>query len=51
MLQQETDSYEENKRLRRELQELKKENEFIKKWQHSLRRKSISCIPVYPEKQ
>jgi len=31
VLQQETDSYEENKRLRRELEELKKENLFLKK--------------------
>ncbi len=31
ILQKETDSYEENKRLRRELAELKKENEFLKK--------------------
>ena len=30
-IQQETDSYEENKRLRRELEELKKENAFLKK--------------------
>lgn len=31
IIRQETDSYEENKRLRRELEELKKENEFLKK--------------------
>ena len=31
------------------LEELKKENDFKKKRQHSLRRKSISSVPVHPE--
>lgn len=44
----ETGSLEENKRLRRKLQELKMENEFLKRLLHSLRRKSIGCLPVYP---
>ena len=46
-LKQQTDAYEENKRLRRELAEKDKEIAFLKKQRHSLQRKSSSCLPVY----
>jgi transposase len=46
---EESDSYEVAKKLRKEIEELKKENDFLKKRQHSLRRKSISSVPVHPE--
>ena len=37
----------ENLRLRRELEEARKENLFLKKQRHSLQRKSIRCLSVY----
>ena len=46
---EESDSYEVAKKLRKEIEELKKENDFLKKRQHSLRRKSISSVPVHLE--
>lgn len=48
-VKEQTDVYEENKKLRRELAEKDKEIAFLKKPRHSLRRKSISCLPVYTE--
>ena len=38
---------EENLRLRKELEEVKKENEFLKKQQHSSRRKSINGLSFH----
>ena len=37
----------ENLRLRKELEEAKKENLFLKKQRHSLQRKSIRGLPIY----
>lgn len=37
----------ENLRLRKELEESRKENLFLKKWRHSLQRKSIRGLSVY----
>ena len=37
----------ENLRLRKELEEVKKENEFLKKQQHSSRRKSINGLSFH----
>ena len=42
---------EENLRLRKELEEVKKENEFLKKQQHSSRRKSINGLSFHSKKQ
>ncbi len=39
--------YEENRKLRRELEEKKKEIAFLKKQPHSSQRKSIRPVPVY----
>lgn len=44
---EEYDLMKENLRLRRELEEAKAENEFLKKRQHSSRRESISSIAIY----
>ena len=41
----------ENLKLCKELEEAKKENEFLKKRQHSSHGKSISSISVYKGKQ
>ena len=49
--QEEYDLMKENLRLRKELEEAKKENEFLKKRQHSSHGKSISSISVYKGKQ
>lgn len=49
-IQEENDSYEEIRRLPKELAEAQKENAFLKKQRHSLRRKSISSVPVHREK-
>lgn len=37
----------ENRRLRKELEEARKENLFLKKQRHSLQRKSIRDLSVY----
>ena len=37
----------ENLKLRKELEESKKEIEFLKKWRHSLRRKSIKGLSFH----
>ena len=42
---------EENLRLRKELEEVKKENEFLKKQQHSSRRKSINGLSFHSKIQ
>ena len=49
--QEEYDLMKENLRLRKELEEAKKENEFLKKRQHSSHGKSISSISIYKWKQ
>lgn len=49
--QEEYDLMKENLRLRKELEEAKKENEFLKKLQHSSHGKSIRSISVYKGKQ
>ena len=41
------DLMKENLRLRKELEETRKENLFLKKQRHSLRRKSVDDLPVY----
>lgn len=41
------DYMKENLKLKRQLAELQKENDFLKKRQHSLRRKSISGLSIY----
>lgn len=41
------DYMKENLQLKRQLAELQKENEFLKKQRHSLRRKSISGLSIY----
>ena len=43
----EMDLMKENLRLRKELDEAKKENSFLKKRRHSLQRKSIRGLSVY----
>ncbi len=45
------DYMKENLQLRKQLTELQKENEFLKKRRHSLRRKSISGLSIYSEIQ
>ena len=45
-LEEGNEAYAEIKRLRKELAEAQKENAFLKKRRHSLRRKSTSAIPV-----
>ncbi len=37
----------ENLRLRKELEEARKENFFLKKRRHSLQRKSVGGLPIY----
>ena len=37
----------ENLRLRKELEEARKENLFLKKQRHSLQRRSFNGVPVY----
>ena len=49
--QEEYDLMKENLRLRKELEEAKKENEFLKKRQHSSHGKSFSSISIYKRKQ
>ena len=44
------DMMEENLRLRKELAELQKENNFLKKRRHSLRRKSINGLSIHSGK-
>lgn len=39
----------ENSRLRRELEEVKKETLFLKKQRYSSQRKSVRGLPVYPK--
>ena len=41
------DIYEENRRLRKKLEEAEKEVRFLKKQPHSSQRKSIRAIPIY----
>lgn len=41
------DFMKENLKLKRQLAELQKENDFLKKRRHSLRRKSISGLSIY----
>ena len=41
------DIYEENRRLRKKLEEAEKEARFLKKQPHSSQRKSIRAIPIY----
>ena len=41
------DYMKENLQLKRQLAELQKENDFLKKRRHSLRRKSISGLSIY----
>lgn len=41
------DYMKENLKLKRQLAELQKENDFLKKRRHSLRRKSISGLSIY----
>ena len=41
------DYMKENLQLKRQLAELQKENDFLKKQRHSLRRKSISGLSIY----
>ena len=41
------DYMKENLQLKRQLAELQKENDFLKKRRHSLRRKSISDLSIY----
>lgn len=41
------DIYEENRRLRKKLEEAEKEVRFLKKQPHFLQRKSIRAIPIY----
>lgn len=48
-MQSEADQAAEIKRLKKELAEAKKENDFLKKRQHSLRRNSISKVRVHKE--
>ena len=43
----ELDMIEENLRLRKELEELRKKNLFLKKWHHSLRRKATIGLSIY----
>ena len=45
--QKDFDSMKEILRLKKELEEVKKENLFLKKQRHSLRRKSIDGLSVY----
>jgi len=45
--QDDYDYMKENLRLRKELTEFQKENEFLKKRRHSLRRKSIRGLSIY----
>ena len=42
------DYMKENLQLRKQLAELQKENDFLKKQRHSLRRKSIRGLSIYP---
>lgn len=41
----------ENLQLKKQLEELQKENDFLKKQRHSLRRKSIRGLSIHPEIQ
>ena len=41
----------ENNKLKKQLPELQKENEFLKKRRHSLRRKSIRGLSIHSKKQ
>lgn len=45
------DYMKENLQLKKQLAELQKENDFLKKRRHSLRRKSIRGLSIYPEIQ
>ena len=45
------DYMKENLKLKKQLAELQKENDFLKKQRHSLRRKSIRGLSIYPEIQ
>ena len=41
------DSMKENFRLKRKNEELRKEIAFLKKWRHSLQRKSVRGLPIH----
>ena len=49
--QAEYDCMKENLQLKKQLAELKKENDFLKKRRHSLRRKSIRGLSIYRQIQ